>query len=117
MIEKLIKGDSEVFACDLDIDITDWKIRAELSDESKNSIKLATTNSGGSDDEVEITDALTGKFQIKIKAGTTTNFADKAKLEIEVETTNIVGGIPEIRTIFQGDIMFKCEKIKWTSPS
>lgn len=117
MLNKLIKGDSEIFDCDLDSDITGWKIRCEVSDDLKNTIKLATANSGGSNDEIEITNALKGKFQIKIKAGATTIFSDKAKLEIEVETTTLIGGLPEVKTIFQGDITFKHQKITWTSSS
>lgn len=112
MLDKLIKGDSEVFDCDLDADITNWKIRCEIYDESKNSISLKTSNDGGSDDQIEVTNALDGKFQIKVKAGDSTDFNDKAKIEIEVTTTNLVGGLPEIKTIYQGDITFKQERIK-----
>lgn len=115
MLNNFVKNDTEILECDLDADVTGWKIRCEIFDESKHSIKLATSNSGGSNDEIEVTDALNGKFMIKVPSDSTKDFNHESKIEIEIETTNIIAGKPEVKTIFQGDISFKSRKINWTS--
>lgn len=112
----LIKGDSSVLEWTIDTDITGWKIRVEIFDDCKNSLKLATLNSGGSDDQVKITNATSGKFEVYLIQDATKNFEDKAKIEIEVETTNTVGGNPEKLTLMQKDIEFLKQRITWTTP-
>jgi len=108
--EILIKGDSFSLEGDLDVAMTDWKVRCEIYDESGNSIKLATANSGGSVDEIEITAPATGIFIINIAKDLTTNFANKSYIEIEVETNNT----PTKKfTIHQGEIEFKEQRITW----
>lgn len=111
MIEGLIKEDSIVFECNCDEDITNWKIRAELWDSGSVDIKKATTNSGGSDAQIEITIPTEGVFLIKIDKGQTTNIADQANLEIEMENTS-----GEVWTVFQSIVKFTSNKINWTSP-
>jgi len=111
MIDNLIKGDSVLFECKSGEDMTDWKIRAELWDADSIDIKKATTNSGGSTDQIEITDAIGGVFLIKIDAGETTDISDQANLEIEVETNE-----GKIYTVFKSIIKFTNEKIKWQNP-
>ncbi len=111
MIEGLIKGDSIIFEVNSDEDITDWKVRAELWDSGTVDIKKATANSGGSDAQIEITIASEGVFLIKIDAGQTTNVADQAFLEIEMENTE-----GKIWTTYQSIIKFVNERIKWTTP-
>ncbi len=111
MIEGLIKGDSITFECNIDEDITDWKIRAELWDDGSVDIKKATVNSGGSDAQIEITNATDGVFLIKIDKGETTNIVDQANLEIEMETNE-----GRIYTVFQSIIKFTSEKITWDTP-
>ena len=111
MITGLIKGDSIELEITANVDITGWKLRAEFYDDSANSVKLATSNSGGSDDQIEVTDASNGVFLVKVDAGDTTNFDDNAKIEIEREDS---GG--KILTIYQDDIEFGTEKITWSTP-
>ncbi len=111
MIEGLIKGDSIIFECNCDEDITDWKVRAELWDDGSVDIKKATANSGGSDAQIEITNATDGVFLIKIDKGETTNIVDQANLEIEMETNE-----GKIYTVFQSIIKFIDEKINWDTP-
>lgn len=111
MIEGLIKGDSIVFECKLGENITNWKIRAELWDSGSVDIKKATINSGGSTNQIEITDATHGVFLIKVDKGQTTDIADQANLEIEVETNEA-----KIYTVFKSIVKFNDEKIKWTTP-
>lgn len=111
--EKLVKGDSFGLEGNLDVAITDWKIRCEIYDDVGQAIKLATENSGGSDDEIEITDGTNGIFVINVAKGLTDNFSDKGFIEIEVETNDI----PTKRyTIHQGEISFKKQRIDWETP-
>ena len=64
--QPITKGDSFSLEGDLNANMTDWKVRCEIYDDCGNCIKLATENSGGSDDEIEITDAANGLFIINI---------------------------------------------------
>lgn len=110
-LEGIVKGDNINLEADLDQDITGWKIRCEIYD-SCHCIKLATTNSGGSDDQIEITDATKGQFIIKVAKNETTDFECLSHIEIEGETSD-----EEIHTIHQGDINFKKERITWEDPT
>ena len=113
MIEGLIKGDTILFECKIGEDITNWKIRAELWDDVSAGvdIKKATANTGGSDAQIEITDATGGVFIIKILKGETTEIQDQANLEIEIETNE-----EALYTVFKSIVKFNNEKIKWTTP-
>lgn len=111
MITGIVKGDNIELEITANVDITGWKIRCEIYDDSDNAVKLATANSGGSDDQIEITDASDGVFLIKVDAGETTNFDDNAHIEIEREDAD-----EKILTIYQDDIEFKKEQITWTTP-
>jgi len=111
VIKDVVKGDTINLSANLNTDITDWKIRCEIHDDCPHSIKLATTNSGGSTDQIEVTDASAGEFTIKVAKSLTTCFADKSFIEIEIENV-----AEEIHTVYQGEIWFKSEKIDWTAP-
>lgn len=120
MINGIIKGDTIVLECSVQADISSWKIRAEIWDANTHKIRLATSNiTGGSDDQIEVTStsAEQSEFLIKIASGETTDFNDNAKIEIEIDTGNVVAGQPEIKTIFKGDIDFNKERITWLLPS
>ncbi len=110
-LNNVVKGDNINLDADLNQSITGWKIRCEIYDDCGNCIKLATTNSGGSDDEIEITDAANGLFTIKVAKNETTCFDDKSFIEIEGETPE-----EQIHTIHQGDINFNSERITWETP-
>lgn len=114
---KRVKGDSFTLLIKVNDNITDWKIRCEIYDCAKHKIELATLNSGGSDDQIFITDVVNGKFSVYIPSGLTTDFEDNAKIELEADTGAIVGGVSEILTIFQDEILFNNQKITWISPS
>ena len=112
-----IKGDTLQYEFTVDTDITDWEIRAELVDRSGASVKIATTNSGGGDDQIEKT--LIGAestFLLKFPSGQTNSFGDKVTLEVEIDTGQTIGGVAEIYTIFQDQISLKDENIDWTTP-
>jgi len=113
----IVKGDTIYLECNFCENITGWKIRCEIYDESSGSIKLATSNSGGSDNEIEITNAIIGEFAIKVAKNLTTNFDDEAKIEIEVDTGNLVAGSSEVLTVYQDTITFSNEQITWTDPT
>lgn len=109
---KFTKGDSIELEITANTDITGWKIRCEFFDKCNNNIKLATTNSGGSDDQIEVTDASTGVFLIKVAKNLTTCFDDNSFIEIEREDTN-----ESILTIYKASVEFENEQITWTDPS
>ncbi|HED06345.1 MAG TPA: hypothetical protein ENI61_06650 [Ignavibacteria bacterium] len=113
-----IKGDSISLEATSPTDFTGWKIRCEIFDDA-NSIKLATQNSGGSDDQIKVDSVSASKsiFTIKVPAGDTAKFKLHAKIEIEVETDNMVGGSPEVLILLQDEIHFKVKKINWTDPT
>ena len=109
---KFVKGDTIELEITANTDITGWQIRAEFFDESGASVKLATLNSGGSDTQIIVDDAVNGVFTIMTQDGDTTGFDSNAFLEIEREDSN-----GKILTIFQGSIVMLDEKITWTDPS
>lgn len=105
-------GDSIDFQCTLaDVDITGWKLRAELYDKSQHSVRKANTLSGGSDSQIEITDAANGKFNIYIAKGETDEFKTKAFLEIEGETA-----AGKLYTIYQANVTLQEGQITWDTP-
>ncbi len=107
-----VKGDSVNFDCEIELDLSGYKIRAELYDNKDTSIQKATLNSGGADDQILITDATNGLFVIYIDAGETTSIKSEAWLEIEIESST---GI--ITTVFQSKLDFSKEKITWSVPT
>lgn len=114
---KFAKGKTIQIQSTIDEDTTDWKIRAELHDVAGHSIKLATANSGGSDDEIKKTvEGATSVFIIKVPSGTTTNWDDKVTLEIEADTGETVGGKAEIVPLYNDEFELEETKINWTDP-
>ena len=116
MITGIVKGDTIILEVSANADITNWEIRFELKDDCGHCIKLATENVvGGSTDQIEILSTSIPKsiFLIKVPSGATCNFNDKAEIEIEVDTGNIVNNKPEICTLFKGDVDFNKEIITW----
>jgi len=111
MLSGFVKGDNIELEVTANTDITGWKIRCEIYDTSGSSIKLATSNSGGSDSQIEITDASSGIFLIKVEKNLTSNFSDNSYIEIEREDAD-----EKILTIYQDEIQFKKEQITWTAP-
>ena len=113
LLIDIVKGDSIPLEATLAQDITDWKIRCEIWDNSNNCIKLATANSGGANSQIEITNPTEGEFIINVGKDLTTCFDDKAFIEIEVENTETP--VKQF-TIHQGEIEFIIERIEWKTP-
>jgi hypothetical protein len=115
----IYKGDTIQYQITIDDDITDWKIRAEIFDKAGASVKIATVNSGGSNDQIEKTaiTATQSVFILKIPSGETTDMEDMVTLEIEIDTGETVNGQPEIYTIYREQISLVDEDITWTIPS
>ena len=111
--ETIYKADSFSLEGTLESDMTGWKIRCELYDESGSSVKLATANSGGSDADVEITDEANGVFVINVAKDATKNFKDTAYIEIQVETADVT---PKEYTIHKGEIPLETRQIHWDEP-
>ncbi len=111
-ISNIAKSDTINLEADLNTDMTGWKVRCEIYDNSNNCIRLATANTGGDDTQIEITDATKGIFLIKVLKTLTKCFDDRSFIEIEVETD-----ISEVHTVHQGEIQFKKERIDWVTPT
>lgn len=96
--------------CVVNTDISTWKIRAEIYDKRTNSLQLATSNiTGGSDDQIEITDGSNGKFTIKIPKGGTDCFDVKSFIEVEREDAD-----GNLRTIIKRKFPLIDDEIEWT---
>jgi len=108
----LAKGDSMCIPCDVNIDLTDWKIRCEVYDDDTGSIKLATVNSGGTSGDIDIDSAVDGLFTINVAKDLTQAFNDDAYIEIEVENSD-----GKVYTIYQATFNLSNEKITWTDPT
>jgi len=108
-----VLGDSIDLQCTLsDVDITNWKIRAELYDKSEHSVKKANTASGGDDTQVEITDGTNGKFTVYIAKDETSDFKTKSYFEIEGESPE-----GKLYTIYQANVSFQEGQITWQTPT
>lgn len=107
---KFFKGDSIDFPTTiLSNDISNWKIRAELFDEVGNCIQLATSNvTGGSVNQIEITDGANGKFTVKVLKASTECFEDRVFIEIETEDDD-----SKIRTLLRKELEFDKQEIDW----
>ncbi|RLI54438.1 MAG: hypothetical protein DRP09_13015 [Candidatus Thorarchaeota archaeon] len=106
----LYKGDDSALVGTLNEDITGWKVRCELWDDT-HSFKLATANSGGSDDQIEITNAAIGEFTIYLTNSITSALADVSNIEVQVETVD-----GKVYTVSRDTITFQERKINWTTP-
>jgi hypothetical protein len=83
--DKLFRTNSLDIEAHVDVDLSDYKIHAELFDRFGSSIELDTVNNGGSDDEIEFaTDGEDGDFIIHIAKNLTTLFHLISYLEITV---------------------------------
>lgn len=120
---SFFKGDTININVNFNEDITGWKIRAEIypsgscgcggsTTSTTSSIKLATSNSGGSIDEIDVVDAPNGKALIQVAKNITTNFDSHSILEIEIETADA-----QIFTLKHIPIDFKRQHITWETPS
>ena len=117
IVYGVVINDTINFVFTIDEDLTDWKVRAEFYDDCGNFVQLATTNSGGSNSQVNITatSSTESTFTVKVPKAQTTNFENPAHLEIELENSS-----EEVFTVLPGkktSIEIIKEKINWTTPS
>jgi len=108
---KYYKGasiDLEIYAS---FNLTNYKIRADFFD-GCNSIQIATSNSGGLDSEILITDSSQGIFTIHFDKDLSTCFNENSFIEIELEDPD--GNILETRRI---PVKLANQKITWVEPN
>lgn len=86
--DKIYRSDSIDIDCQLNLNLSNYKIRAELFDQYHSNIYYATVNAGGSDTQIKVTNSTKGQFTIYIAKNTTTLFHLVSYLEIEIEDTN-----------------------------
>lgn len=100
--DKLFRGNSLDFNCHLNIDLTGYKITAEVFDQYASSIYLANTAAGGSDDEIEFTDDGTdGEFDIHVAKDLTKNFHLISFIEIDIEDAD-----GKVQTVYFAPLKF-----------
>jgi len=94
---KLFRGNNIDIGCHLDIDLTDYIIRAELFDRFGNSILLSSED----DEQIEIIDEEDGSFVIYVSKDSTNLFHLISYLEIEVEDKD-----GKVQTVYFAPIQF-----------
>lgn len=109
-MENFIKGNTIILEGRVKANIEGCIIRAQLWDDKDTNIKKATTNAGGSDEQVKITNTNPGIYLIRIEKEETKNIEDKANLEIQLETNDTPS---ERYTISQQVLNFSDSKINW----
>jgi len=86
----------------VNMDLSDYKIRAEILNQLSSSVSLASLAAGGSDDEIEfVDDGTDGNFIIHIAKNTANSPVFKSYLEIDIE--DIDG---HVQTIYYGALSF-----------
>lgn len=103
------------FECELtvDADLTGYKARVTISDESQNEVQLATANvSGGADTEVLITPGASSLIKVFVPKDETTSFVENSNIEVEIEDTS-----EKVYTILLHNFTMMKEKTTWTSTS
>jgi hypothetical protein len=95
---KLFRGNNIDIGCHLNVDLSDYIIRAEIFDRFYSSLNLSSEN----DEQIEIIDEEDGTFVIYIEKGTTDLFHLISYLEIEVED-----GDGKVQTVYFGVIKFE----------
>jgi len=81
---KLFRGDSLDIECQVNVNLTNYKIHAELFDRFSSSILLNTANNGGSVNEISITTAADGTFVLHVAKNLTDLFHLVSYLEISL---------------------------------
>jgi len=112
MLNGRFKGDTINFYKRVTVDLTNYKIRAEVFDISGRSLKLATANSGGSDSQIKITNTLKGRFTVIIPSGNLYYWNDQSWIEIQLESPT-----GQIFTIDKEYLHTAYRKINWQFPS
>jgi len=111
---KEVKGDTIVLNVTVDdIDLSNYKIRCELTDDAQ-SIQLGNEEIVGSNPDITAVEAESGMsgFQVVVPAGRTTDFKHYGTLEIEIEDE-----FGFIFTILQQRVTFLEENIDWQNPA
>jgi hypothetical protein len=109
IVTDTYRGDDITINGRINQNITGWKIKCEIWDRESNSIKKATSNvTGGGDEQVLITNADEGRFNVYVVAGETSNFIGDAQVEIVAIDTN-----DSETTVFNEYFSLKDRQIDW----
>jgi len=107
----IAKGDSASIDCQINADITDFEVRCQIYDNDGNILKLANSDSGGSDNQIEMVNPSIGEFTIYITKDTTDNFKTNSYIEIEIEDTD-----GKVSTLYKDNFIFIEEDLTWVTP-
>jgi hypothetical protein len=90
------------------VDITGWAIAAEVWDAASGEIRKATANiTDGGDDQILITDATGGVFEVYILKDETLDFEDDAEIEVGEFTSGAKN------TLYRVKIKFTDSELTW----
>lgn len=109
--DSIIAGDSINIPCDVDGDLTGYKIRCEIFDNDGENIKLANTAAGGSESQIADMVLIQGRFLIQVAEGQTDDFNPLSFIEIELEDSD-----GEKYTIYHSQIEIKNQELIWETP-
>ncbi len=98
---KLFRGNNLDIECQVNVNLTNYKIHAELFDRFSSSILLNTANNGGSVNEISITSASAGTFVLHVAKDLTDLFHLNSYLEI-----TLIDSSNKEQTIYFGLIQF-----------
>lgn len=111
IITDVYRGDNIVITGRINQVITGWKIKCELWDRGSGSIKKATSNvGGGGDDQILITNADEGRFNIFVEKDETSTFVGDVQIEIATVDTNDIE-----TTVLNEYLSLIDKKIDWDS--
>lgn len=106
-----VQGDTLPITLIVNTDLTDYKIRCQITDSENNNVKVATTNAGGIYGEISINiNDLVSTVSIIIPKDETISLRENCNLEIEIEDLN-----EKVYTIVQMDFKLSEKKIGWTN--
>jgi hypothetical protein len=102
MPHNLFYSDDIAIGVYVNMDLSDYKIRAEIINQLSSSVSLANLAAGGADDQIEFADDGTdGNFIIHIAKNTVNSPVFKSYLEIDLEDA-----VGHIQTIYYGALNF-----------
>lgn len=108
-----VQGNSLQITLTVDANLTDYKCRCEIQDDTENALQLATVNAGGTSGDVTITPGSSSStIVIVIAKDDTDDFEEDCEIEVEIESSSGV-----CTTIFKHSFTLKEGIITWTSPS
>lgn len=88
---EAFKGDALDQTINLNTNINNYQILAEMWDNRNNFVTKASANAGGSSSQVEITDIINGIFIVHFSTGDTSIFPIGTNVNLEIKIIDNIG--------------------------